>query len=240
MSQAINFDVNTDLFKGHLLVKYQIEESSRSKGLVLQTEEYFLRWMNQIKVVLVQGRKVVEHRAEVGPRYELDRWRRNYSFFTSALEFIDSRPFKNHLKCLTLSRSKLAKVIENQLHLLFAFTTSSLRQQKWCDVHTDLIAAFNEAQDNVMYLTSLEQFYEPLYDNDPVEMIKHLPLLMKALRNVYNSSKFYNTSECVATFLVKCTNQLIIVCRSFITENNSKSVFNHTPEKLDEKIQVCR
>lgn len=111
-------------------------------------------------------------------------------------------------------------------------------QQKWRDVYKELIAALNESKDNVKYLLSLEKFYEPLYGSDPVQMVKHLPLLMKALRNVYNSSKFYNTSDCMAAFLVKCTNQLIIVCRNFITENNTKSVFSHTPESLDEKIQV--
>lgn len=96
----------------------------------------------------------------------------------------------------------------------------------------------NEAKDNVKYLSSLERFYEPLYGDNPAEMVQHLPILMKTLRNVYNSSKFFNTSDCVASFLIKCTNQLIIVCRNFITENGTKSVFTNTPHTLDQKVQV--
>lgn len=97
----------------------------------------------------------------------------------------------------------------------------------------------NEAKDNVQYIKSLERFYEPLYDTDPIAMIKSLPILLKILRNVYNSAKFYNTTDCMAGFLVKCTNQLIIVCRNFITEKGNRSVFGHSPKSLDKKVQVC-
>lgn len=112
-------------------------------------------------------------------------------------------------------------------------------RKKWRGIHDDLVRALNEAKDNVKYLASLEKFYEPLYGTDPVAIIDHLPTLMRSLRNVYNSAKFYNTSDCMAAFLVKCTNQLIIVCRAFITEHGARSVFSHTPKSLDQKVQVC-
>lgn len=212
------FEVDNNLFKGRLLADFQIKTTASNRELVRLVEQYFSKWMAQIELVLNEGRQITEQPDDVGPRHELQHWRHILAKYTSAAEFVESKAFKHHLECLTLSRCKLVK--------------------KWRIINEQLVMALNVAKDNVEYLMSLGRFFEPLYRSDPVAMIKCLPILMKTLENVYISSKFYNTSDCMAAFLVKCTNQLIIVCRNFITENGSRSVFNYPPKTLEQKVQV--
>lgn len=91
-------------------MKHQIEESARNRDIVSQTEESFAKWMSEIQLALIQGQQITEQPADVGPRYEVEHWRSMLSKYTAALEFVNTKTFENHLECLTLSRSKLAKV----------------------------------------------------------------------------------------------------------------------------------
>lgn len=219
LNEKVIFEVDNNLYKGRLLVDFQIKATASNRDLVQLVEKHFSRWMDQIHLVLNEGRQISEQPDDVGPRHELEHWRWILAKYTSSMEFVESKAFKHHLECLILSRCKLVK--------------------KWQIIHEQLVMALNIAKDNVEYLMSLEMFFEPLYKSDPIAMIKCLPILMKTLETVYISSKYYNTSDCMAAFLVKCTNQLIIVCRNFITDNGNRSVFNYPPKMLEQKVQVC-
>lgn len=85
----------------------------------------------------------------------------------------------------------------------------------------------------------MEKYWDPLYRCKPNEIIDHLPSILMALRFIYTKSRFYNTSDCVASFLVKITNQLTIACKNYITEMNCVGVFTQNPLKLFEKIEIC-
>lgn len=102
-------------------------------------------------------------------------------------------------------------------------------------MNDDLTMAINEAADNVKFIASLESFYEPLY-RSPEAIHKCFSNLLKALRNVYNTSQFYNTSNAVASFLIKCTNQITIVCKKFLVEHGS--VFELDSKQMRKKIAV--
>lgn len=95
--------------------------------------------------------------------------------------------------------------------------------------------AINEAADNVKFVASLESFYEPLYRN-PEAIHKCFSNLLKALRSVYNTSQFFNTSNAVASFLIKCTNQITIVCKKYLIE--SGSIFELDSKQMRRKITV--
>lgn len=61
---------------------------------------------------------------------------------------------------------------------------------------------------------------------------------MKALRDVYNDSKNYNNSECITSFLVKTTNQLVIACRNYLNNNGTLVVLKQEPSEIIQKISV--
>lgn len=47
------------LYKGHLLVPHQIKDTSRKRELVEEVKSHFDRWLQQIRIVLMQGKHVI-------------------------------------------------------------------------------------------------------------------------------------------------------------------------------------
>lgn len=110
-SSRVNFEVSHELFKGFLLVKFQIENSSKDVNRVRLVERYFGQWLHQIQGILVEGKQILRDSADVGPLQMLVNWRRMLARYTSIKEFVSSQAFNNHKTCLILSRSsKLLKV----------------------------------------------------------------------------------------------------------------------------------
>lgn len=50
-----DFEVSHNLYKGHLLVPHQIQETSQKRELVDDVKSYFDRWLQQIYIILTQG-----------------------------------------------------------------------------------------------------------------------------------------------------------------------------------------
>lgn len=121
--------------------------------------------------------------------------------------------------------------------MLIIVFVCSMFNQKWQQLNDELTTAINEATDNVKFVASLEVFYDPLY-REPEDIHNHVDNLLKALRSVYNTSQFYNSSNSIASFLVKCTNHLTNVCKAYINNNGTISVFSQTIEQLNGKIDV--
>ena len=114
-STRVNFEVSHELFKGFLLVKYQIETSSKDVNRVRLVERYFSAWLRQIQGILVEGKQILRDSPDVGPLQMLVNWRRMLARYTSIKEFVSSQAFNNHKSCLILSRSsKLLKVLLNK------------------------------------------------------------------------------------------------------------------------------
>lgn len=56
LGNMVTFEVDHMLYKGHLLVPHQIEESSRIVSRVRQVELYFSRWLRYMEIILEQGK----------------------------------------------------------------------------------------------------------------------------------------------------------------------------------------
>lgn len=96
----------------------------------------------------------------------------------------------------------------------------------------------NVAKDNVRYVGALEPYWDPLYRCSPIRISDYLRSLIGSLRNVYVAARYYNTMECVASFLVKTTNQLTIACKDYLTEHNTVGIFDQDSNLFIYKITV--
>ena len=86
--------------------------------------------------------------------------------------------------------------------------------RRWKAIDIQITEAFNEAKDNVKYLTTLEKFIEPLYTGTPSTIIDCLPALMNACKMIHTIARYYNTTERMTNLLTKVTNQMIINCKN--------------------------
>lgn len=95
------------------------------------------------------------------------------------------------------------------------------------------------AQDNVRYVGSLDRYWDPLYRCSPERIPDYLKSLILSLRNVYTTSRFFNTTMCMASFLVKTTNQLTIACQEYLTDHDMLPIFEQGSDEVMRKIEVC-
>lgn len=209
-----------ELFKGFLLAPHQIEATSKRRDKVAEVETAFFHWMKQIEAVVVQGHHIVQDGQDAGPLTELEHWRKMLTMFNNVVEFTDSRPFYSHLKCLKLSRSKLI--------------------QHWKRIEDNLIALLNEAEDNVRFMTSIQKFWDPLYKCEPSEIAENILQLLQAIRSVYKTSTFYNTTVRIAGFLSKVVNRLIIASQNYLTNMNKMSIWEENMANLVKKLNECK
>lgn len=207
------------LYKGHLLVQHQIVESSRIQSRVQQVELYFSRWLRHMQMVITQGQQLRRDPPDVGPHMELEYWQQQLARYTSIGEFVTSKPFLHHLSCLELSKSPL-------IH-------------RWKAIEARLSSALYRARDNVRYVGSLFDYWDPLYRCSPERMVDYLKSLMITLRNVYLTSRYYNTTECVSGFLVKVTNQLTLACKDYLLDNGKTGLSDQDPSAFIAKVEVC-
>ncbi|XP_055595824.1 dynein axonemal heavy chain 8 [Uranotaenia lowii] len=220
ISGRIMFEVDHDLYKGHLLAPVQVEESARIPERVYAAERAFARWMRQVQFALTQGNQIRRDPYNVGPLHELEYWRSMLTKYTSIAEFIDSRPFQSYYMCLKLSRSKLLK--------------------KWKLMDQEVTCKLNESRDNVRYISSIERFWDPLYRCGPEEVAADIPSLLTIIRQVYKTSSFYNTSERITGLLSKVTNQIIMNCQMYITCRMKQTIYDQPKETILQKIKICK
>lgn len=97
---------------------------------------------------------------------------------------------------------------------------------------------FNEAQDIVKYLYALEKYCEPLCQKDLTKISEIIPSLLYAVRMVFVTSRYYNTTERVTALLVKVTNQIVNCCRHYLDENQTKSIWIQKKGDVIKKIEV--
>uniref|UniRef100_A0AAG5D7L6 AAA+ ATPase domain-containing protein n=1 Tax=Anopheles atroparvus TaxID=41427 RepID=A0AAG5D7L6_ANOAO len=219
ISQRIIFDYDQNLYKGFLLTTVQVQETARDREKVGRIEQTFHRWMEQMQFASTQGDHIEQAPHHVGPLVELEYWRTVLTRYTSISEFTETKVFRQFLQCLKISRSKLVKV--------------------WDKLETALTAKLIEARDNVRFISSIERFWDPLYRCEPPEATRCMASLLEVIRQVYKSSTYYNTSDRITGLLTKIANQIIINCRSYITDRGTIRIYDQPQQLLIDKITIC-
>ncbi|KAM4704637.1 dynein axonemal heavy chain 5 [Rhinophrynus dorsalis] len=190
--------------------------ANSSEGLE-RIEKCMKVWIKQIEQVLAESNQLRKEADDLGPRAELDHWKKRLSKFNYLLDQLKTPEVKAVLGVLTAAKSKLLKT--------------------WRQLDTRITDSANEAKDNVKYLYTLEKFCDPLYNSDPVSMIDSIPRLMNAIGMIHNISRYYNTSEKITSLFVKVTNQMITACKSYITNNKTATIWTQPQDVVVEKLK---
>ncbi len=146
-------------------------------------EETVCIWIKQVQQVLAESEQIRREADNIGPRAELEYWKKRTSKFNYLLDQIKGSETKAALGVLQTAKSRT----------MF----------KWREIDTKITDSANEARDNVKYLYTLERFCDPLYNCDPITMLNDIPGLINAIRMIYSISQYYNTSERMASLFLK-------------------------------------
>eukprot|EP01063_Lacrimia_lanifica_P013617 TRINITY_DN20252_c0_g1_i1.p1 TRINITY_DN20252_c0_g1~~TRINITY_DN20252_c0_g1_i1.p1 ORF type:complete len:4669 (+),score=1741.83 TRINITY_DN20252_c0_g1_i1:139-14145(+) len=157
-----------------------------------------------------------------GPDVELDLWKKRTTLLNHLTDALQTRPNRTILGVLTAAGPRAQQVMT-----------------EWKNVELALTEAANEAKDNMKYLSTLEQFAEPLFADEPkMASIKLcIPAIINMIKMVHTISKYYNTCERLTGLFVKTTNQIIKACRRYLERNGS--VWEQPPDIAIEDLRAC-
>ncbi|KAF3858031.1 hypothetical protein F7725_011232 [Dissostichus mawsoni] len=208
----------TDIDFSKLVSVEDMKVAAANFDMVHRLEEILMQWYKQIEKVLIETDQLRKGVDSAGPLSELEHWKKMSLRFNSIINHIKGPECKAVMMVLHISHSKTMKM--------------------WRELDARITDRVNEAKDNVKYLNTLEKICQPLYNSDPVTMLKSVPNVINAIQMIYNVSLYYNTREKISALFVKVTNQMVTACRSYITDNGKCLIWDQDAEEMVKKMQV--
>lgn len=200
-------------------------------------QDLFGDWIADIEVYLSESDTSVgkPKNKDIGPKSELNYWRKRMQKLTCLSEEMRSPHCLAVQKVLGSISKNSSEGNEPSLYL---------KQSQWRTQDMKVTEALNEAKDNVKYLTTLEQFIEPLYNETPDVVKDTLPALMNSIKMIHTIARYYNTNDRMTDLFKKITNQMIICCKNAILEGETSDdkLWDHErypPEKLIPVLGSC-
>nr|XP_031825788.1 dynein heavy chain 8, axonemal [Nomia melanderi] len=221
LESIVKFEIDWKIFNMYLAMPGDSLKKTASNLSAINAVEHIVRkWMKSIERAVVESQQLRRETETMGPNVELFYWRRLLVRFSSIMEHIKSPTTQKHIEFLTQVKSK------------------HIKKWKILEDHVKTIQIL--AEDNVKYLYALEKFTQPLYRFDPTKIGEYLPPLMYAIRMIYATSRFFNTRRMVTAVFVKMTNQMILACKAYLTDNNKVTVWNEVKCVMISKIKDCK
>ncbi|XP_034179159.2 dynein heavy chain 8, axonemal kl-3 [Osmia lignaria lignaria] len=218
LENTINFYTDWELYNKYLAIP-ENTQNINDPEVIHAIEDNVRLWMKSMERAIVESQQLRRESELMGPNEELSYWRRLLARFSSIIEHIKSPSTQRYIDFLTRVNSK------------------HMKKWKMLENHVKTIQIL--AQDNVKYLYALEKFTQPLYRLDPTQMGKYLPPLMYAIRMIYATSRFFNTRRMVTAVFVKMTNQMILACKAYLTDNGKINIWNESKSVMISKIKDC-
>ncbi|TKS79492.1 Dynein heavy chain 8, axonemal [Collichthys lucidus] len=180
-----------------------MKAAAANVDMVHEMEEILMQWYKQIeqvdeliKLLLCRSKSLCIHNHKIllesdqlrkvvdtcGPLTELDHWKKMSIRFNSIISHIKSPECKAVVMVLYISKSKMMKM--------------------WQELDNRITDCVNEAKDNVKFLSTLEKVSQPLYNSDPVTIMKSVPNIINAIKMIYSFSLYYNTSEKISRLFI--------------------------------------
>ncbi|KFH02717.1 putative dynein gamma chain, flagellar outer arm [Toxoplasma gondii VAND] len=208
--------------------------AAKNHEVVLHFENLLEDWCRQIERFLETSLDQSHELPDAGPRSEIEYWRSRMQRLNSIIEQLKSDNcrlvFQTLYAVSKTSAEKTPKSKQTVFHVL--------RRCKQID--TAITEAFNEAKDNVKYLSTLRNFMDPLYTGTPQNIIDNLGPLMNAVTMVHSISRHYNTTERMTNFFVKITNQMICNCKKgILADEHPQQLWEREPEEIIRKLEAC-
>ncbi|XP_035209771.1 dynein heavy chain 8, axonemal-like isoform X2 [Stegodyphus dumicola] len=186
---------------------------------VVLVEEMMLDWIRKVQEVIAESKQIRQETDDTGPLYELQYWRYILCRLSSVVEFVQSNKFQTVIRILTCAHSRMLKL--------------------WMEQERRLTDSINEAKDNVKYLQQLEKICEKFYKNDLDEIQKSIPLLILEVQMINSFSRYYHTPEHITSFFTKVTNQIVIICKNYITDSGKLVLWNMPRQDAEIRMKKC-
>uniref|UniRef100_A0A3B4Z972 Dynein heavy chain tail domain-containing protein n=1 Tax=Stegastes partitus TaxID=144197 RepID=A0A3B4Z972_9TELE len=214
---VVHLQTVTDVDLSKLVSLEDMKVAAANFDTVQQLEQILKQWCKQIEQVSrIKALETLD--ASEGPRSELDYWRKMSSSFNDIIKHIKSPEFKAVEMVLHISNSKMMKM--------------------WQSLNGRLTHHANEAKDSVQFLSTLEKVCQPLYSNDLVCIVHNVQNIISSIQMIHSISQYYNTNEKISVLFAKVTNQMVIACRSYVTDDGASLIWDQDAEDLSRKMTV--
>ena len=164
-----------------------MEGIEKDEALINSLESVVYEWESQInEAIEVQNRRVPK---DEGPLAEIDYWKERNISLSGIFEQTKQDKAKRILDVLALVESPAAASFENQ--------------------RLDLSKLYNEAKDNVRFLSTLERHFKNICYGASFHVVSEtLPSMMNALRMIWIISRHYNKDERMVPLMERIAHEL--------------------------------
>ncbi|CAK9199554.1 unnamed protein product [Sphagnum troendelagicum] len=174
-----------------------VKEQAANKELTQRLEQIIIRWTRQIREVVRNHEEAASGEdEEMGPLTEIDFWRRRSRNISGINEQI--------------KHPELGKA----LAVLERFRSSYLGQ--FLDLCKQIEQEAMIAEENLKYLTMLEEPCQQLANCSIRDIPLLYPKLLRCIRMIWKLSPFYNTADKITSLLCLVSNEIIKRCSAGI------------------------
>jgi dynein axonemal heavy chain len=178
------------------------ETASKDKDLVQRLESTVIHWTRQIKEV-VSNQETSQHADNCGPLEEIRFWRSRTVDLSGIREQLDRDGVRKIVQVLEFANSTYLKPFMVPANMI---------------QHGSI-----EAQDNLKFLSTLQEPCEALAAAEPAQIPALLPDILNRIRMIWTVSTYYHSHERLTGLLRKVSNQIISQCSQKIDLNE---IFN--------------